>query len=250
MPKELFLRAQPKVANTTTGKTVEISFIAHYLGNSDELFALVKARFPELGLKLSDCIEMSWVESTVFWADFPVGTPTTVLLNSTNPAIYFKGTSDYIINPLPKKVIDAIWTHMIEIEDIFLDTNPYGGRMDEISESATPYPHRSGILFHVMYYTSWTKEGIEATNRYVRLTRKLFEMMTPYVSNNPRRAFQNYKDLDIGANQDNQTNYEIGRLYGTKYFKANFDKLVRVKTMIDPHNFFKNKQSIPTILKT
>ncbi|XP_068322301.1 berberine bridge enzyme-like 17 [Pyrus communis] len=248
MPKDLFLRAMPQVKNTTEGKkTVEISFIAHYLGGTDKLVALVNERFPELGLQQKDCIEMSWVESTVYWSLYPLGSPTSVLLNTTIPSIFFKGKSDYVKEPLPKEVIESIWKHMIEIEDIFLEINPYGGRMSEISESATPYPHRAGNLFHVMYYTWWAEEGIETTNRLVALTRKLAEMMTPFVSKNPREAFQNYRDLDIGANQDNQTNFEIARLYGSKYFKGNFDRLVRVKTTVDPHNFFRHKQSIPPV---
>ncbi|XP_070662477.1 berberine bridge enzyme-like 7 [Malus domestica] len=249
MPKDLFLRAMPQVKkNSTTGeKTVEVSFIAHFLGSSDKLVALLNKRFPELGIQSTDCHEMSWVESIVFWADYPLGTPISVLLNTTNMAVYSKGKSDYVKEPLSKDVIESIWKHMIKIEKILLDINPYGGRMAEISATATPYPHRAGNLFHVMYYTYWTEAGINATNRYVRLTRELADMMTPYVSKNPREAYQNYKDLDIGVNQDNQTDFATAAVYGMKYYKDNFARLVLVKTMIDPENFFKNKQSIPTL---
>lgn len=70
--------------------------------------------------------------------------------------------------------------------------------------------------------------------------------MTPYVSNNPREAYINYRDLDIGKNKKfGNTSYEQATIWGTKYFKNNFDRLVRVKTNCDPSNFFKNEQSIP-----
>ncbi|KAJ6950591.1 hypothetical protein NC651_004309 [Populus alba x Populus x berolinensis] len=32
-----------------------------------------------------------------------------------------------------------------------------------------------------------------------------------------------------------------------RYFKNNFDRVVRVKTAVDPANFFRNEQSIPPL---
>ena len=62
--------------------------------------------FTELGLQVKDCKEMSWVESTLFWADFPVGTSIDVLLNRPKEVISFsfKRKSDYIKNVIPKKL--------------------------------------------------------------------------------------------------------------------------------------------------
>uniref|UniRef100_A0A6N2N443 Berberine/berberine-like domain-containing protein n=1 Tax=Salix viminalis TaxID=40686 RepID=A0A6N2N443_SALVM len=33
-------------------------------------------------------------------------------------------------------------------------------------------------------------------------------------------------------------------IWGRKYFKNNFDRLVRVKTAVDPANFFRHEQSL------
>ena len=72
--------------------------------------------------------------------------------------------------------------------------------------------------------------------------------MTPYVSKNPREAYLNYRDLDIGHASTNGTKIlSSAKVYGTKYFKDNFDRLVRVKTMVDPNNFFQNEQCIPPL---
>nr|CAB3468156.1 unnamed protein product [Digitaria exilis] len=35
------------------------------------------------------------------------------------------------------------------------------------------------------------------------------------------------------------------RVWGEMYFKANFERLAAVKAMVDPHDFFRNEQSIP-----
>ncbi|CAL8148712.1 unnamed protein product [Prunus armeniaca] len=250
LPKDLFLRARPEIENNTEGKKIaEVSFIGQFLGQTHELLPLMNKRFPELGLRREDCHEVSWFESVVFWAELPLGTPRSIYLNLKNkPIPFFKAKSDYVKKPIPKKVIEYMFKAMLEIGNIWMEWNPHGGRMSEISSSATPSPHRAGNLYMIQYYTSWFQdEGIEATNSYIHLTRKLHEKMTPFVSRNPREAFQNYRDLDIGANLYNQSNLLTARAYGSKYFEGNFERLVRVKTMIDPHNFFKHEQSIPPI---
>jgi hypothetical protein len=71
--------------------------------------------------------------------------------------------------------------------------------------------------------------------------------MTPFVSKNPRSAYLNYRDLDIGINSHGKDGYKEGVVYGSKYFGGNFERLVKIKTAVDPKNFFWNEQSIPTL---
>ncbi|POO01089.1 Berberine/berberine-like [Trema orientale] len=124
--------------------------------------------------------------------------------------------------------------------------NPYGGKMKEISSSETPFPHRSGNLYKIQYSVNWDEPGAELEKNYTTQIRSLFSYMTPFVSKNPRSAFLNYRDLDIGINSFGKDIYEEGKVYGVKYFGDNFDRLVKVKTAVDPENFFRNEQSIPT----
>uniref|UniRef100_M8B1A0 Reticuline oxidase-like protein n=1 Tax=Aegilops tauschii TaxID=37682 RepID=M8B1A0_AEGTA len=73
----------------------------------------------------------------------------------------------------------------------------------------------------------------------------------PLVSSNPREAFVNYRDLDIGQNavgDDGVTTYESGRVWGEKYFMGNFHRLATVKGKVDPGDYFRNEQSIPPFL--
>ncbi|KAK2661362.1 hypothetical protein Ddye_007895, partial [Dipteronia dyeriana] len=67
------------------------------------------------------------------------------------------------------------------------------------------------------------------------------------VSSGPREAFLNYSDVDIGNISCNQTTFKYSQVYGVKYYKGNFQRLVNVKAIVDPHNFFKNEQSIPSV---
>ncbi|BBH01179.1 hypothetical protein Prudu_011363 [Prunus dulcis] len=158
LPQDIFIRAMPQVKNNTEGnKTVEVSFIGHFLGQSE---------------------------------------------------------------PISKQGIESIWQILLGIEKVWMQWNPYGGRMSEISESETPFPHRAGNIFAIQYWLFWVEQGADTTNKYIDLSRKLYEGMTPFVSKSPREAFQNYRDLDIGANLDNQTRFETAKVYGSKYFKG------------------------------
>ncbi|KAH1048765.1 hypothetical protein J1N35_039549 [Gossypium stocksii] len=121
--------------------------------------------------------------------------------------------------------------------------------MEEISESETAFAHRGGNLFKAQYGIQWSESdgGINATGRYVEMSRRLYNAMAPYASNNPRDAFFNYGDLDVGNNESGKTDFEVAKEYGAKYFGNNFMRLAGVKAMVDPENFFKNEQSIPPL---
>jgi hypothetical protein len=136
---------------------------------------------------------------------------------------------------------------MIDVGKTGLVFNPYGGRMSEIPASATPFPHRAGNLYKIQYSVNWQEAGKEADKKFMTQIRRLHSYMTSFVSKNPRSAFLNYRDLDIGVTVPNKDSFEQGSVYGYKYFNDNFDRLVKVKTAVDPENFFRNEQSIPTL---
>ncbi|PON39144.1 Xanthine dehydrogenase C subunit [Parasponia andersonii] len=223
--------------------TVKSTIVALYLGNAEELVSFFENDFPLLGLKKENCTELSWMGSVLWWNNVQNGTSPDVLLNrKPNSAVSGFRKSDYVQKPIPKSGLESLWMKMIGL--VF---NPYGGRMSEIPASDTPFPHRSGNLFKIQYSVSWSDSGAEAERDCVTKIRSLFSFMTPYVSENPRSAYLNYRDLDIGINHFGKNSYEEGKVYGVKYFSDNFDRLVKVKTAVDPENFFKNEQSIPIL---
>ncbi|XP_038724176.1 berberine bridge enzyme-like 4 [Tripterygium wilfordii] len=241
LPDELFIRAMPQLQNGT----VDIAFIGFFLGQTNQLLPLMQSRFPELGLKKEDCQEMRWVESVVYWADLPNGTSIDALLNRPSDAeVFLKFKSDYVKNPISKQGLETIWNMMINTKtNMWMQWNPYGGAMDRIPEPATPFPHRSGNLFKIQYAAIWTNESDIDHN--VDVMRRFYDGMTPYVSKNPREAFQNYRDLDIGSSNSDRIVETNATAYGTKYFKNNFWRLIQVKARVDPSNFFIHEQSIP-----
>ncbi|CAN0907704.1 Berberine bridge enzyme-like 15 [Linum grandiflorum] len=130
----------------------------------------------------------------------------------------------------------VIWRKMMEVGVVKMGFNPYGGRMSEISPEATPFPHRAGNLWKIQYQTNWTEGGKEAERRHLELSREMYGFMTPY-------------DLDLGVINNNGGGYEEGKRYGLSYFKGNFDKLVRIKSEVDPGNLFRHEQSVPVLAR-
>ncbi|KAL0442427.1 UNVERIFIED_CONTAM: Berberine bridge enzyme-like 21 [Sesamum latifolium] len=108
---------------------------------------------------------------------------------------------------------------MVEIGKVGLVFNSYGGRMSEIPESETPFPHRAGNIFKIQYSVNWNEEGEEADKNYIDQVRQLYSFMEPFVSKNPREAYLNYRDLDIGTTDNGKNSYSEGQVYGVKYFK-------------------------------
>ncbi|KAB1222876.1 Reticuline oxidase-like protein [Morella rubra] len=248
--ENLFMRMliQPVTSQSAKGqKTIRASIVALFLGRADDVVTLLGKEFPELGLKKEDVKEMSWIESMV-WANFENVTSAEILLNrNPDKATFGKRKSDYVQTPISKDGLEWLWKRMIELGKPGLVFNPYGGKMSTIPASALPFPHRAGNLFKVQYSISWGEAGPDAEKTNLGLTRRLYSYMTAFVSKNPRSAYLNYRDLDIGINHHGNNSYEEGKVYGVKYFNANFDRLVKVKTAVDPDDFFRNEQSIPPL---
>ncbi|KAF5475437.1 hypothetical protein F2P56_007242 [Juglans regia] len=198
-------------------RTIQASFSSLYLGGIDNLLSLMQESFPELGLT-------------------PLIRP------------FFKAKSDYVMESIAEVGFDGIWERFYEkeAETTLLIFTPYGQKMSEISESAIPFPHRAGNIYKIQYLVYWEDEGIAASEQHISWIRRLYSYMAAYVSKSPRAAYMNYRDLDIGKNNNKaKTSYRRESIWGAKYFKKNFNRLVHVKIMIDPTKFFRTKQSIP-----
>ncbi|MED6118840.1 hypothetical protein PIB30_006335 [Stylosanthes scabra] len=254
LDKNLALTLTLKTVNSSINKgelTVQALFGGLFLGGVDKLVPLVQKSFPELGLAKEECSEMSWIEFTLYSWGFG-GQPLEVLLNRSQVNTdSFKAKSDYVRDPIPESGLEGLWRLMFEDEaqGLLLVFFPFGGIMSEIPESKIPFPHRGGVLYQIQYNLHWQEKGEEIAERRIDWMRKLYSYMEGFVSKSPREAYLNYRDLDIGVNNINgYTSYEQASIWGDKYFKNNFERLAHVKTKVDPLNFFRYEQSIPTLL--
>ncbi|KAK1413843.1 hypothetical protein QVD17_29579 [Tagetes erecta] len=252
LDENLFIRVLIRPSNiaNSTERTISTTYNALFLGDVNTLEEIMKQSFPELGLTKDDCFEMSWLESILFIAGYPRTIPTSVLL-AGKPAFlnYFKAKSDFVTTPIPEEGLEGIWKRFLEEEQPLMIWNPYGGMMAKIPEASIPFPHRNGTLFKIQYVNSWMNPEKQVMNKHVDWIRKLYNYMTQYVSKFPRQAYVNYRDLDIGMNNNDFKNdfVKAASSWGTRYFKNNFNRLVKIKTEFDPDNFFKHEQIIPVL---
>ena len=120
--------------------------------------------------------------------------------------------------------------------------------MSQIPTWETPFSHRAEFMYKISYVVGWAEQSMEANERNLNWVREFYEYMSPFVSNSPRAAYVNYRDLDIGMNNEyGSTSYEEARVWGEMYFGDNFKRLVRVKNKVDPLNFFRHEQSVPPL---
>ncbi|KAI3916494.1 hypothetical protein MKW92_007565 [Papaver armeniacum] len=218
-PKELFMRIAFHLTDSSKPgeKTVTAFFDTLYLGGAKELVSLLEQRFPELDEDKST----------------------------------YKAKSDYVKEPISITGLQGIWKRLLEEEKPVMVFVPYGGRMDEIPESEIPFPHRKGNKFMIEYLVYWNEAGVtKGAAHHIQWLRNLYAYMEQYVSKNPRTAYINYRDIDLGRYVNGTGNYSQGEVWGRKYFNGNFDRLVKVKSTVDPENFFRNEQSIPTLAES
>ncbi|KAK9098272.1 hypothetical protein Syun_025317 [Stephania yunnanensis] len=255
VPKELSIEviifSMANNNNNNGTSSMLIAFQIIFLGPKEELLNLMKEKFHELRLEQNDYIEMSWIESTLFLDGYPNASPLNVLLDRTIPnKEAFKVKSDFVTTPISKIEFKRIFKRFVKEENFVMRLSPWGGRMNAISEKEIAFPHRYGNMY-VITYMAWdgNQEGRTRTSHMcIKRSREIYSFMSPYVSKSPRAAYLNNRDLDLGQNKINgNTTYSEARIWGEKYFKNNFEKLVKVKSEVDPSNFFANEQSIPLI---
>lgn len=247
--KDLFIRLIIKPAvNSKDEDTVEAEFKGLFLGRIKRLMPFINSSFPELDLKEQNCREMTWLESILFFNNgYSKDESTDILLerNYTGRA-FVKAKSDFVTDPIEEKDLEEIWERFLAGKGVMI-LDPSGGRMSEIPGNNSPYPHRAGNLFMIQYFTSWKNPKSKVAKKRMNWINNLYNFMGPYVSKNPRAAYLNYRDLDLGRNEYGKESYAAAESWGRTYFKDNFERLAQIKTVVDPENFFKNEQSIPLI---
>lgn len=243
----LFIRAMVNpIGNKEQGnRTIQVYFQSLFLGGRQELLSILDKSFPELGVEAKDCAEMSWVDSTLYFALAPKLDPTFLLNRNPYANSTFKVKSDFVKEPIPVEGLEKIWKFLLEAVDdpLMMIMDPLGGRMDEIAETALAFPHRKGNLYNIQHHLNWPEN--EDSLKHLDWMKSLYDFMAPYVSRNPRAAYLNYRDLDLGRNKKGKISYSEATEWGERYFVNNFKRLAQVKAKVDPDNYFQNEQSIP-----
>ncbi|CAN1141683.1 Tetrahydroberberine oxidase [Linum perenne] len=245
--QDIFLHTVIKVGGFDgENRAIQLSFTGLYLGRINQLLPLMNDGFPELGLTADTCEELTWIQSVMYFANFRVNDSTNLLINRTAQFKgFFKAKSDYVKEPISELGLKGLYRRVLEQETSMLILTPYGGKMSEISDSETPFPHRRGYIYKIQYIVTWDEE--EDTQGHMGWIRELYAYITPFVSMCPRAAYYNYRDLDLGRIENSNIGYKHGTIWGWKYFNGNFDRLMKVKTVVDPDNFFNDEQSIPVL---
>ncbi|MFS7996890.1 putative cannabidiolic acid synthase [Helianthus anomalus] len=101
-----------------------------FLGTASEIMKTVGDVFLELGLQKKDCMEMSWIESVVYFS-FDLRGQSIDALIERQPwgKGYFKVKSDYVKKPIPEEEFAEIWKWCLQ-ENVILQMEPHVSHPD------------------------------------------------------------------------------------------------------------------------
>ncbi|XP_058106076.1 reticuline oxidase-like [Magnolia sinica] len=237
--------------NVLGSREITLIFRGLYLGPASKALDSITRVFPRLGVTEGEFKEMSWVESVVYlWGMKEVQTVEDMKNRSTSQKAYYKAKFDYVRDLIPMAGIEGALKMMKKDSGGLLAFVPYGGKMSRIASDAIAFPHREGNMYGILYYMAWNEGDDRRRTKHMDWIRGLYEYMGPFVSKDPRAVYVNCLDLDLGVMEwmkGRDDAVEIAKSWGEKYFVGNYDRLVRIKTLIDPNNVFRHPQSVPPL---
>ncbi|CDP12611.1 unnamed protein product [Coffea canephora] len=93
----------------------------------------------------------------------------------------FEAKSNCVKKPIPEFALVGIWKRFWEEDAPFALWTPYGGVMNKISESETPFHRRNGTKFMILWLSTWHSGASDkiTTKKHVEWIRRLYDFMTP-----------------------------------------------------------------------
>ena len=146
-------------------------------------------------------------------------------------AVSKRPVSIKMLSQLEQKLQELPWQNINKIgSGVFLIFAPYGGKIAELNDTDTAFPHRKDVNFMMQLGFYWqegiqTKENIESVMKWQREARSI-------IMQDLEGAYQNYADRDL-------------KNHLTDYYANNVPRLKKVKSNYDPDNLFNFEQSIP-----
>ncbi|KAJ1703870.1 hypothetical protein LUZ63_003649 [Rhynchospora breviuscula] len=180
----LFIRQFIQVSSDNKGNRIlQIKFESLFLGEKEKLLSIMRENFPLLDLQVQECQEMSWIETVQYFAGYTNGELLRALLERKSQFGYsFKAKSDFLTSQIPEFGWKKIWYNLLRSNaTVYMIIDPLGGKMDEISESETPFPYRNGSLYNIQYLVAWVDGDQRVVDRYMDWIRDFYEFMTPWV---------------------------------------------------------------------
>jgi FAD/FMN-containing dehydrogenase len=177
--------------------------------------------------------------------------------NSSGPNRKGKQKSAYMRKGFSQDQIKTIYKYLtmdvpnsLDMSQSLLQVDSYGGRINAIDSHSTAVWQRSSIL-KLQYQTYWNdqNDGPSANgDAHIDWIRRFYAEMyaasggIPDPSRDPSENFDgcyiNYPDVDLN-------NYGGLAKALSLYYGSNLPRLMQVKRIWDPHNYFQNNQSIP-----
>jgi len=158
-------------------------------------------------------------------------------LDGATPNQRGKYKSAYMNQAFPQNQIETLWKYLHDQPNkaavsALVQVDSYGCQINAVPEGETAVAQRSSVM-KLQYQTYWYEEENDEENlSWIRaFYNEMYGARGPYPDGTMDGCFVNYPDVDL---QDWQF----------LYYKNNYERLQKAKSLCDPHNVFRHQQSI------
>lgn len=143
-------------------------------------------------------------------------------------SIFMKAKSDYMFKPMTDDGLRTLMNALIAAPSLVSAMfDSYGGAISRKKNDSTAFAHRESAQYSIQYYTQWATPA--EADAHMASIRGIYSAMRTYVSG---QCYVNYCDLDLPDGP-------------AAYWGLNLARLMKIKAVVDPTNFFKHAQSLP-----
>jgi hypothetical protein len=199
-----------------------------FFGSQQEFDSLnISSRLPESDNK--DIEVKDWLGAVGHWAE-----DLTLKLVGGIPSNFYAKSLTYTDKDIiPDDGVDKLFEYIDKADKggaiWFVIWDLEGGAINDVAPNATAYGHRNALLYHQAYAVNLLGKISDKTREFLT---GINDAVTDALPQHNQGVYAGYVDPALGENS------------ASLYWGDNVDRLVSIKTQVDPEDIFQNPQSI------
>lgn len=229
-PKTLDERLSP-VMNLRARSTGTTAAFGQFLGPLPELQTLIRPLVRAVTPIEIELQHLPFIDAVRHFGGAIPGSERWTVQATVEPGERFKDTSAYQYRIFPGSAVAILRDHLADTPSpaCLVEVDSYGGKIAQLSDRATAFPHRQGVRALLQPQAYWNTDS--EARAHIAWVESLRHALLPYTDG----GYLNYIDRDV-------------KDWPRFYYGPNLPRLLKVKAAYDPENIFDFPQGLGQLL--